>query len=316
MKKSLFVSLLCIFLFCINSVAEGTQTAEDFKLTQSIWDQLFDETNEKISRLETLLDIEKEQRQEFNSKINEDLNNLTKFLNDRVDKVEKTGSILETNNIAKSFKDTIYVLNKKISEMEKGFDDLEVSVNTIKKIYHVSQKPLETLMKVIDEQAAVINKINERLEKQEKMLLVLGKDPEGREAHIESDKKPEMDTTGLEEKIVTRHKKTVEDVKITPVEVKGFKAIGNDFYVRNVVISEFGNSTSIKGEIKNDSRKNLSSAKFGLKVLGNGGDIIVETEFTILNIDNNEIKPFDEIIRKINPSQVSEYEITFKYHLN
>ena len=457
MKIFLFISMFCALLFCINSISEGAQTEEDFKMTQSLWDQLFDKTNERISRLENILEAEKDQRQKFSSETNDYLSNLTKLLNQRVDKVEEMGSILKANNIARSFEDTINALNGKMSEMEKGFKDLEVRVTTIKKIYHVSQKPLETLMKVIDEQAAVINKINERLEKQEEMLLAMIKSSEDLVKGREFDKESATDSTGLEEQAASLHetekgtekpdikmadtqehsgqdifiknvlleaeglstkisgeiinrsnidyavarykiqfydqqdhilestdrvtanlnagstnkfidiifginrediarhviifndrvlttyqeedevqlpekkmakevkntvkepghlasrKKIVKLEKITPVEEKGFKAIGNDFYLRNVIISEFGNSTSIKGEIKNDSMKNFSSAKFGLKVLGEEGDVIVETEFSIHNIDINEIKPFDKIIRGVQTPQVSEYEIAFKY---
>ncbi|MCR4290137.1 MAG: FxLYD domain-containing protein, partial [Candidatus Scalindua sp.] len=73
-----------------------------------------------------------------------------------------------------------------------------------------------------------------------------------------------------------------------------------------------GSSTTVKGEIKNDSRENISSALFGLKVLGKDGKVIHETSFSIISLKSNGIKSFDQLITGIHPSQISGYEIAFK----
>ncbi len=456
MKKSIFIYVFCLFLFGINCAAEEQGSPEDSKTTQLVWDKLLDNINERLFKLERDFAEEKKQRQEFNSKINDNLNNLTEIMNARIDKVEKTDSILETNNIANSFKETIGVLNKTSSDMKKRFEALEVSIATVEKIYYVSQKPLETLMKAIDEQAAVINKVNEKLEKQEKILLSMNKGSENRDTHRESNKVPEFAATDMEEKKTTlpetagetvssevektgtqkssgaeknifvrnvslpstgsstkiigeiinksnvdyvvanfkiqlydkidnllntldivalnfsvgstkkfdklisgvdsesiaryvilfndselttyreekeiveeqktnevkaedkearllpAEEKTVQVAKTSPPVDKEFKAIGNDYYVRNVTFSEFGSSTTVKGEIKNDSRENISSALFGLKVLGKDSNVIYETTFSIISLKSNGIKPFDQLITGIHPSQISGYEIVFK----
>lgn len=58
----------------------------------------------------------------------------------------------------------------------------------------------------------------------------------------------------------------------------------------------------MKGEIKNNSRENISNVLFGLKVLGKESEIKFETEFSMISIDSYEIKPFDQIITGIRPS--------------
>ncbi len=458
MKKSIFISVFCLFFLGIACAAEEQESPEDFKKIELVWNQLFDKMNERLSGLESDFKAEKMQRQEFNSKINDNLNSLTKTINERIDKVEKTGSILETNNIAKSFKDTIGALNKNSSEMDKRLEVLEVNVAAIEKIYHVSQKPLETLMKVIDEQAVVINKINERQKKQEKMLLVMGKSSVIPVAHRKPVKVPGYVATDIEKKVETlpgasdgtkksdtvstvnqKHsgpeknifienvalrstristriigkiinnsntdyavanfkiqfydgnnkilknidfvttnfkigsekefdelitgidresiaryiilfndtelttsrrekkvqiaekkktkevktdvkktyplpavEKTINKAKVIPVKGKGFKVICDDFHVRNIAFSEFGSSTNMKGEIKNNSRENFSSASFGLKVLGKDSNIKFETEFSIVNINSNEIKPFDQTITGVRPSEILKYKIVCK----
>ncbi len=461
MNKSIIISVFCIFLFCINSVAEETKTTEDSEKTPLIWDPLFSKVHKRISGLENTLNTEREQQHEFNSKISDELIDFTKIVNDRIGKVEETSSILETNDIAESFKGTIDVLNTKTSEMERKFENIEISIATLEKIYHVSQEPLETLMKVIDKQAAVIYKISKKLENQEEILLAMRKGSEDTVTDIESDNKPGTVATGLKERTVTLHEtesgteesgtdkpdteksskpeecvfmknvrlystdtstkisgeivnrsdmdhtvasfiiqlfdkkdnllktldiittnlnvgstnkidelivgvdleniaryivlfndteltvyeeeepeteekqshaltaeeKTEKAVEAAQVEVteekteeteeaaqakEELKAIGNDFYVRNVIFTEFGSSTLMSGEINNDSRENITGALFSLKVLGENNDIIFETEFSILSINSNETTPFDQMITGIHPSQITEYEITFK----
>ncbi|GAX61708.1 hypothetical protein SCALIN_C27_0103 [Candidatus Scalindua japonica] len=461
-KKTFLFSLLCIFLFCISSIAEEQESPEGNKPPQLMWDPLFYKVNRKLARIESALKIEKDLQQEFNSKIIDDLKKITKTMNERIDKVEKIGSIQETDNLAKSFKGTIDVLNKKTSDMEKKFEDMEVSVSTIEKIYHVSQKPLETLMQLIEKQAAVINKINERLKRQEEMLSAMEKAAEGEDPHGKVNRERVTAATGQEEKVITlnetesrtekpaiersdtpkrsekhpgqesgifienihldytgpttmisgkiinrsdsdytvaifkiqlydendnllksidsittnlnigctnefaefiigvdskriaRHvilfndmelttyreekevqneekkmtkgtdtnvkeernlpaeQKTVEMAETAPEQDKGFEAIGNDFYLRNVTFTAFGSSTSIKGEIQNNSRKDFSSALFVLKVIGEESGIILETEFSIVSIGSGEIMPFDQIIIGIHPSLITDYVITFK----
>ena len=67
----------------------------------------------------------------------------------------------------------------------------------------------------------------------------------------------------------------------------------------------------MKGEIKNDSRNNLPIASFDLKVSGKESDMKFETTFSIASLESNKIKPFEQVIDGILPSQISEYKIVY-----
>ena len=508
MKKSIFAYLFFIFLFSISCTAEVVESSENVKKPLSQWNQLFDSIAKRLSELENNFETKAIKQKDFNqhnadmensianlnaridkvektglileadniakrlselennfvtktikkkdfNQHNAGMENSIANLNARIDKVEKTGSILETDNIAKSFKDTIDVLNKRSAEIANRLENLEVKVAVIEKIYRVSQKPLETLMKVIDEQTAVINSIKERLEKQDKMLSDIRRGSPDRLHKENQKKKRNLQVSGIEEKTATlsetagktepsvtekndtgESSKTEEDILVrdvsfyssgtstkisgelvnksnrdfsnaainiqlydkndnlletldiftpnfksgstskfdqfifgtdfesiakyvilfndmeltsssgeielqrfdkkktnegeatlsqpspaveqtiektdtAPVEEEEFKAIGNDFYIRNVSFSEFGASTVMKGEIKNDSRDNLPIASFDLKVSGKESDMKFETTFSIVSLESNKIKPFEQTIKGILPSQISEYKIVY-----
>ncbi len=459
MKKAIFIGLFSLFSCSINYAADEQKAPGDLKNTLLVWNKLYDSMNKRLTKLENNYKTKVIEQKEFNRN-NVEINNSIKNLNARINKVEETSSLLKTNNIAKSFKDTINILNKKSAEIEKRLETLEVNVSVIEKIYQVSQSPLETLMKIIDEQAAVINKIEERLAKQEKMLLAMGKGSQDSVTKRKQYEEPEFAATSIVEKISTLHetggkreisdaarpdtqkpsgsakdifvknigfystgsatkirgeienksnrdysvadieiqfydedndllesldiitvnlhkgstnkfdqfifgvdgehiakyivlfnnmilttyrgeievksiekKDDVEDVveiedrvsKPVPVEEKttevaytepledeGLKAIGKDFYIRNVTFSKSGSSTIMKGEIKNDSRDDISIASFSLKVVGKDSDKKFEKKFTIINFSSNGIKKFEQTIDGILPSQVSDYKIVYK----
>lgn len=70
----------------------------------------------------------------------------------------------------------------------------------------------------------------------------------------------------------------------------------------------------MKGEIKNDSREDMASVSFSLKILGEDGSMIAETGFSIDSFKSNE-KTFEKLISGVHPSQISEYEIVCKMKL-
>lgn len=358
--------------------------------------------------------------------------------------------------------------------MQKRLEDLAVKVAVVEKIYHVSQEPLETLMKVIDEQKAVIIKMNKMLKKHEKIILAMrenskkqvasngakvktAEDSDGKitekesgniagstgervaVSEIESKKISKSDTEkpdsqnlteigkgifaknitlkqfssstkisgevinmsntdystakfriqfyekdgkllkshklsvlnfkigntknfdelipGIELKTIARYDILIEDSKLatstdkekikmydkkpeaaltetkaeqpqsvkeksvevaaatTPDKSKDFKAIGNGFYVRGVTFSEFGSSSIMKGELKNGTRRDMASVSFSMKFSGKDGDMIAEAELSIISFKSNEVKPFEQLISDVHPSQISEYEIVCKKKL-
>ena len=449
MKKSIIICLFFLLLFGSNCAAEEVKTSENFKKPLSPWNQQFDSITKRLSELESNFEAKAIKQKDFNQH-NVDMKNSIANLNAKIDKVEKTGSILETDNIAKSFKDTIDVLNKRSAAMANRLENLEVKVAVIEKIYRVSQNPLETLMKVIDEQTTVINTIKERLEKQETMLSDIRRDSPYRVTQGKPEKETESQVSSIEEKTATLSEtagktepsvtetnvtgepsgtekdisvrdvsfyssgiftkisgelvnksnrdfsnatlnvqfydqndnilktldiftsnfksgstskfnqfifgtdfesiakyvilfndmviasssgeielqifdkkktnegeaapavvQTTEKTDAAPVEKEEFKAIGNDFYIRNVSFSESGASTVMKGEIKNDSRDNLPIASFDLKVSGKESDMEYNTTFSIISLESNKTKPFEQKIEGILPSQISEYKIVY-----
>ncbi len=71
MKKSIVISVFCLFLFGINCAAEEQETPENSKKILLVWDQLFDNISEKLSKLESDCKAEKKHWQESNSKVND-----------------------------------------------------------------------------------------------------------------------------------------------------------------------------------------------------------------------------------------------------
>ncbi|MCR4342425.1 MAG: hypothetical protein NUV40_00795, partial [Patescibacteria group bacterium] len=313
MKKSIFICVFCLFLFSINCAAEEQGSPEDYKTTQLVWNKLLDNINERLFKLEREFAVEKKQRQEFNSKINDNLNNLTKIINARIDKVEKTASFIEANNVATSFKETIGVLNKTSSDMKKRVEALEVSIATVEKIYYVSQKPLETLMKAIGENAAVINKINEKLEKQEKILLAINKGSENRDTHRESNKVPEFAAAGTEEKRTTLPETAGGTVASETERAGTQKPSGSekDIFVRNVSMPSTGSATSIIGEIINKSNVDYAVANFKIRLYDKGDNLLNTLDLVIINFSAGSTKEFDKLISGVDSKSIARYVILF-----
>ena len=395
-----------------NGTSKEIENSKSFEKSLEVWSKLLNDVHKRLSKLENDFETKEIQKKELNRN-NADIKDSIANLNARMDKIEKISSVLEIKDILNSFKGTLDVLTKRFSEIVKKLEDLEVKTDVIEKIYHVSQKPLETLMKVIDEQRAVIIKMDKKLEKQGKMILALGKnsknqitsndtkaevvkesndriaekdseniagstgervaiseiapdktsksDPEkpdtqnltetekgviiknaalkpfgsstkisgevinksnidyststdNEKIKINEKKKPEAALTETkEEQPQSVKEKSVEvAAATTPNKSENFKAIGNDFYVKGVTFSDYGSSSIMKGEIKNDSREDLTGASFSLKILGEDGSMIAETELSIISFKSDEIKPFEQLISGVRPTEISKYEIVFK----
>ena len=97
--------------------------------------------------------------------------------------------------------------------------------------------------------------------------------------------------------------------------MKGFKEIGNDFYLRNVTFTDYGTSSIVKGEIKNNSRNDFATVSFNMTVFGENEHVIAELDFSIRGIKSGAIKPFEEVLSGVSPSQVSRYELKHKKSL-
>ncbi|MHC4138399.1 MAG: hypothetical protein ACYSR1_00840 [Planctomycetota bacterium] len=132
---------------------------------------------------------------------------------------------------------------------------------------------------------------------------------EGRQTVVQ---KPES-TMAKEKKFQIEQTKSVERVKKKlPRKLDDFKKISNDVYIRIITFEKFGSSSIIKGELKNDSRNDISTVSFIMKLFGEKERVIAEFDFHINNIKSNTIKPFKEMVSGMLPSQILRYEIKYK----
>ena len=115
------------------------------------------------------------------------------------------------------------------------------------------------------------------------------------EATISKKKQTQIEQEKLVKRVNTR----------IPKELTVFKKISNDLYIRNVTFDKYGTSSTIKGEIKNSSRKDITTASLTMKLIGKNGSVIAEFDFHIRNIKSNTIKTFEEMASGVLPSQIS-----------
>lgn len=219
MNKYLFVSLFCVFLFCINSVADELETSEDLIKNQSVRDQLFDNISERLSRIES----------------------------------------------------------------------------------------------VLDKQAAVINKINEKLLKQEEMLLAMGKDSENRSTHRGLVKDPGTAVTSIEEKIATIHGTSDGTVKPDTEMPETQTSSGSEkgIFLKNVSLHSTGSSTRISGEIINRSYKDYTFAVFRIQLYDETDNLLksIDVVSTIFYIGST--CELDELISDVDRESIARYVILF-----
>jgi len=95
-------------------------------------------------------------------------------------------------------------------------------------------------------------------------------------------------------------------------ELEGFEDIGGGFYVRNVFFARFGSSSTVTGEILNNSEKDYYSASFVMKVYSKNYGMITSFDFPVRQLKSGETKPFEEIVAGVRPVDIFRYEILFK----
>ncbi len=97
-----------------------------------------------------------------------------------------------------------------------------------------------------------------------------------------------------------------------PGKLEGFKSVGNEFYAGKVSFSRFGSSSTVTGEIKNNSKNDFYNTKFVMKVFSKAYGMITSFDFTVRRFKSGEIKTFEEIVSGVNPVDIERYEIAFK----
>jgi uncharacterized coiled-coil protein SlyX len=102
------------------------------------------------------------------------------------------------------------------------------------------------------------------------------------------------------------------DEKASPEALEGFEGIGNGFYVGNVSFDGFGSSSTVTGNIKNNSESDFYSASFVMKVYSKTYGMITSLDFSVRSIKRGDTKTFEEIITGVQPVDIDRYEVTFK----
>ena len=102
------------------------------------------------------------------------------------------------------------------------------------------------------------------------------------------------------------------DKKAPPEALEGFEGVGNGFYVGNVSFDRFGSSSSVAGNIKNNSENDFYNASFVLKVYNKAYGMITSLDFSVRSINSGDTKAFEEIIAGVQPVDIDRYEVTFK----
>ncbi len=94
--------------------------------------------------------------------------------------------------------------------------------------------------------------------------------------------------------------------------LEGFKSVGNGFYAGKVSFNRFGSSSTVTGEIINNSKNDFFSASFVMKVYSRDYGMITSFDFSVRRIKSGETKSFEEIVAGVNPVDIGRYEITVK----
>ena len=431
MKHFIIICVLAISLICAKSNCDELRNSEKSGTSLETLKAMLLHTNEMILNIEDDIVSVKKQQDKLNSEYTNIKASITSQAK-RIKKIEKIESYVKIENISKSFEATLSVLSRNVSEMAKRLEDLDVRLAVRENMYTNDQNPLETLTKTIREQKNLINNMEERLYRQEKIPKKLDTSKEvssvssmvdTREIAEMKDKKEIKDkvfvknvelisqgeSTNIVAEIINKSDKdysrvdlkvktysksdtlldsldfsilnlksggtrkinqllfgvkkekiakyeflinrrkalsmdegeerqtalqkpessmvkekeyqieqmnSVERVKKKlPKKLNDFRKISDDVYIRIITLEKSGSSSIIKGELKNDSRNDISTASFIMKLFGNNGRVIAEFDFHITNIKSNTIKPFKEMVSGVLPSQILRHEIKYKKSL-
>ncbi len=121
-----------------------------------------------------------------------------------------------------------------------------------------------------------------------------------------------MAETGTKQAETEKEILTANKAGETAKELEGFENIGSGFFIRNVSFDSFGSSSTVTGEIKNNSKKDYYLTTFVMKIYSKDYGMINNFDFSVRRLKSGDIKPFKEIITGISPFDIFRYEITFK----
>ena len=172
MKKLLIIGTFALTFFFSSTVgfSDILQDLDKFEKSLGAWVSQIEELNGRISNLES----DKASREKQTAELNQSMANIENLLSDmdaKVERVVNMSSLEGVKEIVKSFEGTLNVFKKRFSKLANRIEDQEVKTAVLEKIYKTANKPLDTLMRAMDEQKSVINKLGDKLEKQEGLIL-------------------------------------------------------------------------------------------------------------------------------------------------
>ncbi len=289
MKYFLIICFLAISLISANSNSYALSNSENNRISFETLKTLIQDIDRRLSKLEDKFEKEEKQLQDPNSDNISRKDTMGK-VNKRLAKIEKKISMLDIKGLVetfKSFEGTLNVFKKRLSDVSKRIEDSEVNVAVIERMYRKTQDYVEppkiTVSKSKEKQFQIENKDSGNIV----------------EAEIIEKRKESTKLKGLRESTEPK----------TLIKSKMWQDIGNGFSVKNVTFDKYGTSSIVKVEIKNNSDNDIKVASFIMKLFGEGGKIIAEIDFHVRKIASDAIKPFEETIRGVSPSQILKYEI-------
>jgi len=95
-------------------------------------------------------------------------------------------------------------------------------------------------------------------------------------------------------------------------KLEGFESVGNGFYAGKVSFNRFGSSSTVTGEVINNSKNDFFNASFVMKIFSEAYGMITSFDFSVRRIKSGETKPFEEIVAGVDPVDINRYEIAFK----
>jgi uncharacterized coiled-coil protein SlyX len=356
MKKLLIMCIFALTLFFpgTNGFSDILKDLQNFQESLGDWVAQTKELSKRLSELEGERETRDKQIADYNKSM-ANIESLITDLNAKVEKVEKMGSLEGVKDVVESFEGTLNVFKNRFSEMAKRLEDQEVKTAVLERIYQTTQKPIDTLLKTMDEQKSIINKLAERLDKQDKLILSVEdslkkqtfpaesftkgvEELNARLSKLESgvivqkkelkDISTEVRKEGeAEEKIAvaevspvkTEAEKDGATPKVRPKEVEapakkvtetdGYIDIGRDFFIKNVKLKPFGSSSHISGEIMNKSDRGYGMVDFKIQTFNEENIILGEHGFTINSFKKDSTKTFEEIIVGAQPKNIAKYAI-------
>lgn len=327
---------------------EVMKELDDFQKSLSGWMKNLDGLGSQFAALQKSVNDSLTPLKEFEKVVKGNEEKLNSIVS-RLEGIEKTASVADVKGVIDSFGKTLDVLKKLLSDLAKRVEDQEVKTAVLEKRYQEAQRPLEPIKKAIEDLNKLVT---EKLGEQEKRIATAEDSLKTRVASLDSSiktfegqlksvsdlemrmKKLEKGglvavgtvtaevppaarvqvPVGTETVEVAEGTETAEAVKervVTPEE-EGFTEIGEGFYIRNVVISPFGSSSQIKGEMKNFSDRDRSIATFAIRIFNASDMLLFTQDFSIKTFRKGEIRTFNEIISGYAPVEIARYEIITK----